>query len=237
MLPARLLLFVVAAAAALLTAGSSYTGAEESSPPFLHLFNGQDLADWDGDPRFWSVQDGAITGETTPVNPTPRNTFLIWRGGLLRDFELHVTYRIAGGNSGIQYRSKDLGDWIVSGYQADFDAKDEWTGIFYEERGRGILGKLGELVVVQPEGKRRVLPLRVTPDEIRTAFRADDWNEYVITMRGYRVRHMINGERTVEATDDDAEHRAREGILAFQLHAGEPMRVQFKDIRLRILGE
>src|SRR5262245_35659542 len=102
----------------LATSGPPVQGAEE----FRSLFNGKDLAGWDGDPKFWSVKEGAITGMTTPENPAKGNTFLIWRGGTLKDFELRLQFRIQGGNSGVQYRSKDLGKWVVSGYQADIDA-------------------------------------------------------------------------------------------------------------------
>ena len=87
---------------------------------YRSLFNGKDLLGWDGNPKFWSVRDGTITGQTTAENPTQGNTFLIWRLGTVEDFELHLSYRIVGGNSGIQYRSKDLGNWVVGGYQADY---------------------------------------------------------------------------------------------------------------------
>lgn len=93
-----------------------------------------------------------ITARTTRENPTQGNTFLIWRGGTVRDFELSVKFLIVGGNSGIQYRSKDLGNWRVGGYQADFEAGDRFTGIVYEERGRGILGNVGEKATVGRTG-------------------------------------------------------------------------------------
>ena len=105
------------------------------------LFDGKTLEGWDGDPRFWSVRDGVITGETTPDNPTERNTFLIWRGGTLGDFQLELDFRLVGGNSGIQYRSVERDNWVIHGYQADFDAAGQFSGILYEEGGRGILAR------------------------------------------------------------------------------------------------
>jgi 3-keto-disaccharide hydrolase len=199
------------------------------------LFNGKDLTGWDGNPKFWAVKDGAITGMTTKENPTQGNTFLIWKGGTLKDFELRVKFRIEGGNSGIQYRSKDMGNWVVGGYQADFDAANGFTGILYEERGRGILANLGDKVSIGADGKPVKTGSAGTPEEIKAAIKKGDWNEYVITARGNHLVQAINGKVTVEATDEDEKRRAMEGILALQLHAGPPMTVQFKDITLKVL--
>src|SRR5580765_1217433 len=113
--------------------------AADDDPSFKSLFNRKDLSGWDGNPKFWSVKDGAITGQTTDDNKTDGNTFLIWKDGTVDDFELRLSYKIVGGNSGIQYRSKDKGKWVVNGYQADFEAGDTYSGILYEEGGRGIL--------------------------------------------------------------------------------------------------
>src|SRR5687767_14612132 len=88
------------------------SSAAEDTAGFKSLFNGNDLSGWDGNPKFWSVKDGLVTGQTTADNPTQGNTFLIWRDGTVEDFELRLSYRIVGGNSGIQYRSKDLGSWV-----------------------------------------------------------------------------------------------------------------------------
>jgi hypothetical protein len=221
-------LFCLALAAAV--AGGAGAAGEARS-----LFNGKDLTGWEGDQKFWSVKDGAITGMTTPDNPTKGNTFLIWRGGALKDFELRAKWRIVGGNSGIQYRSKDMGNWVVGGYQADFEAGDMWTGILYEERGRGILAKVGEKVRIGSDSKPVVTGAVGDPAKIKAVVKKGDWNEYVITARGPHLTHAINGTVTAEAVDEDAGKRAMEGILALQLHAGPPMTVQFKDIVLKPL--
>lgn len=225
-------LLALAACLAAAAAAAQGAGAPEG---FRRLFNGRDLTGWDGDPRFWSVRDGAITGETTPENPTRGNTFLIWRGGTLKDFELRLKYRIRNGNSGVQYRSRDLGNWVVAGYQADIDAANEYTGIFYEERGRGILGRLGERVRVGADGKPVKIGEVGDPASIKAAFRKDDWNDYTSVARGFHFVHSINGRTTVEALDEDPERRRSEGILALQLHAGPPMTIQFRDIYLKAL--
>jgi hypothetical protein len=114
---------------------------------FIPIFDGKTLEGWDGNPAFWRVEDGAITGQTTKDNPTQGNTFIIWRQGALDDFELKLEYRIIGGNSGIQYRSFEKPDdpewkrWVIGGYQADFEAGDTYSGILYGERFRGVLAR------------------------------------------------------------------------------------------------
>ena len=113
---------------------------------FESIFDGTSLKNWDGDPAFWRAANGALTGESTIENPVKQNTFLIWRGGAPRDFELKVEYRLSATNSGIQIRSvqlpagPDTGKWVMKGYQADIDAENQFTGQIYEERGRGFLG-------------------------------------------------------------------------------------------------
>jgi len=118
------------------------------------LFNGKDLTGWKG-LDFWSVEDGVITGRTTKEKPTKGNTFLIWEGEVA-DFELTFQYKIVGGNSGggIQYRSKDFGDFVVGGYQGDFEGGKTYSGILYEERGRGILCPRGQRVAITADGKK-----------------------------------------------------------------------------------
>ena len=210
--------------------------AADSEAGFESLFNGRDLSGWEGDPKFWSVKDGIINGQTTVENPLKQNTFLIWKAGTVDDFELRFTYRIVGGNSGAQYRSKDLGNWVVGGYQADLEAGNTYTGILYEERGRGILAQRGQKTVIDETGKVNVVGSVGNSDEIQAAIKKEDWNDYVVIAQGNHIIHRINGRMTVDVMDDQAEKRATSGILALQLHAGDPMRIQFKNIRLKRLA-
>jgi len=207
--------------------------AADEEPGFKSLFNGNDLAGWDGDPKFWSVKDGAVTGQTTAENPTKGNTFLIWRDGPVDDFELRLSFKIVGGNSGIQYRSKDLGNWVVGGYQGDFEAGETYSGILYEERGRGILAQRGQKTEIGPDGKVNVVASLGDTKDIQTVIKKEDWNEYVILARGNELTHIINGRVTAQVVDNQPEKRALSGILALQLHAGPPMTVQFKNIRIK----
>lgn len=225
----------------LLVLPSAFAGDVE--PGFTSLFNGKDLAGWEGLPDFWSVEDGAITGRTTKERPTKGNTFLVWKGGTVDDFELRASFKMVPGdaagfvNSGIQYRSKviDPDKWVVGGYQADMEAGPNYTGILYEERGRGILAQRGQMVNIEADGKLRVLGTMGSSADIQSVIKKEDWNDYVIIARGPHLTHIINGRVTADVTDDQAAKRAKSGIIALQLHAGPPMMVQFKNIRIKPL--
>ncbi|MEY2751140.1 MAG: hypothetical protein RLZZ550_1111 [Verrucomicrobiota bacterium] len=203
-----------------------------------NLFNGKDLTGWKG-LDFWSVEDGCITGRTTKEKPTKGNTFLVWQGGEVGDFEFTFKYKIVGGNSGVQYRSKlvDEKNFVVSGYQADFEAGKTYSGILYEEKGRGILAQRGQKTVIKDGEKPGKAKVEVAGEvgksaEIQAKIKAEDWNEYRIVAQGGHLQHFINGVQTVDVTDQTAVG-AKKGILALQLHAGPAMVVQFKDLVLK----
>ncbi len=204
----------------LLITGIWRVNAAESESGFKPLFNGRDLSGWDGNPKFWSVKDGTIMGQTTAENPAPGNTFLIWRDGTVDDFEIRLSYKIVPGdskgfgNSGIQYRSKDFGNWVVGGYQADFEAGTTYSGILYEERMRGILAERGQKVTIDETGKKQITGSFGKSEEIQAAIKKEDWIDYVIRAHGNLLTNIINGKTTVDVTDNDAKARAFSGILA-----------------------
>ena len=214
----------------------------------IQIFNGKDLTGWEGNMDLWSVKDGCITGITPPDPANPEkgiikhNTFLIWKGGTVSDFELSFKYRIEKGNSGVQYRSKELapGDFgpILTGYQADFEAGTKYSGILYEEKGRGILALRGEKTVIKPapEGAKKPVVEKVgmvgDSDAIQASIKSEDWNEYKIIAKGNHVQHFINGHQTIDVTDEDTANAPKEGVLGLQIHQGPPMVVQFKDFNL-----
>lgn len=209
------------------------TGCGPSDEKLESIFDGKSLQGWRGNAQFWSVREGAITGETTERTPTEGNTFLIY-GNVVADFELRLKVRIIGGNSGIQFRSADRGNFVVHGYQTDISSTEEFLGDLYEEGGRGVLAKGGEKVEIRQDGKKVVDKIRGR-SEIATAVRWQDWNDYRLVAKGDRIVQEINGVVTADVVDKE-EHKARaDGILALQLHAGPPMLVQFKDIQLRRL--
>lgn len=211
------------------------TAADNADQGFVSLFDGKTLNGWEGKSQFWSVRDGTITGQTTAENPTKGNTFIIWRGGKVADFELRLKFRMEGGNSGIQYRSTEMGDFVVGGYQADIDAGNNFTGILYEERGRGILVPRCKKLVVREDGSKEVGGSTCDEKDLLGSLKQGDWNEYVVIAKGNHLIQKINGLTTMELTDNQKEKSRAEGILALQLHAGPPMLVQFKDIQLKQL--
>jgi hypothetical protein len=202
-----------------------------------NLFNGKDLTGWKG-LDFWSVEDGCITGRTTKEKPTKGNTFLVYKDEVA-DFELTFKYKIIGGNSGVQYRSKltDEKAFVVAGYQADFEAGKTYSGILYEEKGRGILAQRGQKTVIKEGAAPNKPKIEVAGEvgksaEIQAKIKADDWNDYRIVAKGGHLQHFINGVQTIDVTDETA-LGAKKGILALQLHAGPAMVVQFKDLVLK----
>ena len=195
------------------------------------LFNGKDLSGWKGLPEFWSVQNGAIVGETTPDKPTSGNTFLVYQGKSLDDFELSLKARITGNNnSGIQYRSKvvDEKKRVVSGYQMDMHPSQKYLGMMYEEKGRGIIAQRGQKIKVGADGKRAI----VGDFDKKRNIKLGDWNTYTVIAKGNVLTHKVNGSTTAEIIDEQSSKRSLSGVLALQLHAGSPMKVEVKDVFL-----
>lgn len=210
------------------------TSAQDAET-FTSIFDGKTLKGWEGAEGFWSVEDGAITGQFTAENNLPNNTFLIWREGKVDDFHLKLKFRLTAGNSGIQYRSQEHDNFVVGGYQADIDFGKQWVGINYDERGRGILANRMESVTIQNDGEKTVTKLDGDPKAFLEKYKPEEWNTYEIIAKGNKLEHIVNGITTVKIDDQQTDAREAEGILAFQLHTGPPMKVQFKDVQIKSL--
>jgi hypothetical protein len=229
----------VAAGTFLLFAGLGAAAWGEGPKPdaegFMPIFNGRDMTGWAGLEGWWSVEDGALTSQSTKEKPCTRCNYLMWRGGKAADFELKLNYRIIGGNSGIQFRSRELPGWDIAGYQADMEAGDQWTGCLYDvNTGRAGVSMRGEKTVIDADGKKHVVALG-NPAELAKAVKKGDWNEYHVIAKGNHIILKINGAVMTEVADHEKGKASREGIFAFQMHPGPPMKVQFKDIRLKRL--
>lgn len=249
-------------ACGLIFSASAITASAADEVGFKSIFNGKDLSGWWGNPKLWSVEAGAITGKTgdQPDNQIKHNTFLVYTNDSVDDFELRFKYKIVAnntvgfGNSGVQYRSRVLsvGDFgpIVGGYQADFEAGDTYSGILYEERGRGILAQRGQVTKIVSESEHPDQPNTDSPSnpdkfkvevigsvgdtkDIQANIKKNDWNDYIVIAKGNQLTHIINGRVTVSVIDEDAVNRRKSGVLALQIHVGQPMTVQFKDVRIR----
>ena len=206
------------------------------------IFNGKDLTGWSGDSRLWSVKDGVIHGETTGETKANGNTFLIW-DGKTKDFELRLSFRCnATNNSGIQYRSRHVttsvrNNWVVRGYQHEIRNQNilpNVSGFIYDEGGRrGRTCLVGEKATWGKKGKQITSTL-INADEYKKLFKLNDWNDVIIHVKGTHIQHYTNG-RLVMDFQDSPKLAYKEGVLALQLHAGKPMWVEFKDIRIKEL--
>ena len=185
----------------------------------------------------WSVVDGAIVGLTTADNPAKGNQFLVWQLGGLDDFDLKLKYRISGtnsANSGIQIRSQAHKEGHVSGYQADIDMAGNYAGALYDERGRGMLAQRGQKTTIATGNKQSKASVG-DAQELMKIVKKGDWNEYEVIAQGNHITLKLNGKVTAEVIDNDTKDREFGGVLALQLHAGPPMKIEFKDIQLKRL--
>jgi hypothetical protein len=228
-------LLLIAALAALVLAPR----AARAQDGFEPIFDGETLQGWDGDAEFWRVEDGAITGETSEQTSNKGNTFIIWTKGETADFELKLEYRILSrwANSGIQYRSERLRKYLVRGYQADLESGLLYSGSNYgENTGRGILAGRGKKAWLGDGATKNKIEQFADSRELQTEIRSKgEWNDYHIIARGNHMIHKINGVIMSETVDESKRDARFKGVLALQLHSGPPMKVQFRNIRIKHL--
>jgi hypothetical protein len=198
--------------------GLDYSNPDEPPKPdkdgFVSLFDGASLNGWEGNSEYWKVRDGMIVGDSPGIK---HNDFLCTKQ-TFGDFELRLAFRIIGDsskNSGVQFRSKRVpDDTEVSGYQADIG--DGYWGCLYDE------------------SRRNKVLARPAADEIAKAVKKDDWNTYVIRCEGPRIILTLNGLKTVDYVEDD-DTVARSGVIGLQIHSGNKLEAQFKDIKIKSL--
>lgn len=214
------------------------TALDESNDGFVPIFDGKSLDGWEGDARYWRVEDGEIVGEVTPETLLKQNNFLIWRGGRPANFELKVQFRIsAQGNSGVNYRSEEIAGtkYLLRGYQADIDGANRYTGQNYEERGRTFLAPRGTITYAATGAKPAIIAQIGSADELKQFVKNGDWNEYHIIARGNVLIHVLNGHVMCEVIDDDTEHRKMSGLIGVQVHVGPPMKIEYRSVLLKQL--
>ncbi|HKQ79695.1 MAG TPA: DUF1080 domain-containing protein [Blastocatellia bacterium] len=205
---------------------------------FEPIFDGKTLKGWEGDPKYWRVEQGCLVGEVTPETILKQNSFIVWRGGVTRDFELKVEYRVsAQGNSGINYRSVELPGqpWAMKGYQADIEGQDRWTGQNYEERGRTFMALRGQVTHATEGGKREIIASLGDAKELQALVKKEDWNQYHLIIRGNVLMHILNGHVMSVVIDDDTKERRFDGLLGVQVHVGPPMKIEYRNFRLKKL--
>jgi hypothetical protein len=171
-----------------------------------------DLAGWKGLDGYWSVKDGVLTGSSRG-KPLSANTFL-YSEEQFGDFELSYQIRLAGAepNSGVQIRSQvtNFERAIVKGAQVD--AGGEYWGCLYDEGGSGMM--------------------RQASPGAMSVVRQNDFNDVVVRCRGRHVTINLNGRITVDADFPSVLQFPDTGVIAFQIHSGPEMEVQFRNVFL-----
>lgn len=232
--------------------GSPEGWSQTTESGFVPLLNGSSLEGWEGDPTYWRIEDGTLVGEVTPTTLLKTNTFLIWQQQQPADFELKGTFRITkNGNSGINYRSERVPEvpYALKGYQADIDGQNKYTGQNYEERGRTTLAYRGQQTRIQPFTQGNVRDLVKNnawtlltvekslgeAEALQSRIKTEDWNEFHLIVKGNRLQHFINGVLMSDVTDLDTVNGKKAGLLGVQVHVGPPMKVEYRNLRLKTL--
>lgn len=227
--------FLILTIAIFCSVSLSDNSAQAQEDGFKSIFDGKSLDGWRGKRGFWKVKDGAIVGETTAKKPLKDNTFLVWQGGDLTDFELRFKFRITGkgANSGVQFRCTQEPDGHLVGYQADIDQAGQWMGFIYDEKtGRKALCQRGEKVSIDKAGKR-TKEVVGDKDKLFQELDLDGFTDYAIKADGNHITISVNGKVTAELHDFEKGHVDFSGVLGLQLHTGPPMKIEFKDIQLK----
>jgi hypothetical protein len=231
---------------------SSSKMADADNEGFIQIFDGKTLSGWEGDPTYWRVEKGNLVGEVTPSTLLKRNSFIIWRGGLTKDFELKVDFRVSKqGNSGINYRSEEVEGipYALRGYQCDIDGEKRYTGMNYDERRRTIIAWPGQKTLLEPvadnsgslsayiknnQWTKSILKGSLGDiDSLKARIKNNDWNEVHLIVKDNRLLHYINGTLMSDVTDNDTANRTFSGLLGVQVHVGPPMKIEYRNFRLR----
>ncbi len=198
---------------------------------FRPIFNGKDLTGWSQQDSYFSVKDGVITGESTPDHPCKPNHHLVYTAEELTDFELRAEFRLSKkANSGIQLRCKPqfIGD---NGYQADMNGGGNYVGFLYHPK-QHLIGERGADVVIDAAGKKKVTRF-ADGKALQDLYRTEQWNDMRVKVEGRAITVWINGVRTTSVEDPREAFFPSKGHIALQLHQGPPMKVEFRNIRLR----
>lgn len=235
---------------------SSFNFQKDNEKDFVHIFDGKTLNGWTGDPIYWRVENGNMVGEVTPETILKRNSFIIWQGGTPENFELKLEYRISkNGNSGINYRSEEIEGvtYALRGYQFDIDGTNRYTGQNYEEKGRTTLAYHGQKVLLEelPDSvanfplsrfieknawtKSKITGSLGNVEELNLHIKSEDWNTCHIIAKGNHMQHYINGILMSDVIDNDVKNRKLKGLIGVQVHVGPPMKIEYRNIRLKTL--
>ena len=215
---------------------SASLGAEED---FVSIFNGKDLTGWSSKPGAWEVKDGEIwcTGASSAKN------WLIWEGGQPADFVLRLEFRWDNGNSGVNVRSIDQGEWQAHGYQVEI-ARQAVMGLWHhslldrehpKRKERHLMALAGQTVRLSKSGEKSMVQ-EGDGEIIKALYKEYDWNTMEIIAKGDTLVQKINGIVFSMVTDQDEEMSTKSGVLALQDH-GKGCVVAFRNLRIQLLSE
>jgi hypothetical protein len=251
--------------AALLEMGGTFAGVAFTQPDpysfndhvgYVSLFDGASLKGWDGNPKFWRAEGGAIIGESTPQNPSG-NSYIVYRDMVAKDFTLKFEIKVEGsGGSGLQYRSKtgipwlaNIADnvtanvgpvnlaWMMTGPQADFwPASKDWTGQFYSENTpMRILAWRGQVVEGAGLSRKQLMGNIGDREALGKLVKQNDWNEYIVIARGGTLIQIVNGQVMAVMVDDDPESSNNQpGMFGIEIEA--TTKVSVRNIWVRKLN-
>jgi len=223
-------ILIASLALALMLNGQAVTPDDNTG--FVEIFDGT-LDNWEGDTKFWRAENKVIVGESTADKVVTQNTFLIWKGGTTKDFELKLEFRMNGTNSGVQYRSDrltDVGPFVLKGYQADMDFVNQYTGMLYEERGRTFLARRGQIARVAEDGKVKLIGSVGDSNTLKGTIAINGWNRLHVIARGNVIIHVLNSNVSAILIDEDEKGRIKEGLLGLQMHTGPSFKVEYRNI-------
>ena len=219
---------------AFLKAAINVTRSQLAEKGFTPMFDGVSLKQWKGGGGWWQVKDGVLQAQSSEEKPNKQNSQLIWTGGQPGNFEMRAEFRLSpGANSGIQLRCKDqeIGD---NGYQADMNGGGNYVGFLYHPK-QHLVGERGAKVVIAADGKKTVERFADSKALQEKVFKGDDWNEYAIICMGPSITLFVNGMKTCELEDHRPEMMPKNGFISLQMHAGPPMKIQYRNLRIKEL--
>ena len=247
---------------AFLALGGSFAGFAFTLPQPINfaeddgsvaIFDGKTLKGWDGNPKFWRVEDGALIGESTPQNPSGNN-YIVYRDIEAKDFTLRFEIKVEGtGGSGFQYRSKtglpwlasiadnvtaNVGpvnlNWMMTGPQADFwPNSPDWTGQFYSENTpMRILAWRGQVVEGSGMARKQLMGNIGDRKQLASLVKMNDWNEFTVIARGGTCMHILNGQLMAVMVDDDPNSSNNQsGFFGIEIEA--TTKVYVRNIRVK----
>ncbi len=233
---------------------------------WVQIFDGKTLSGWDGRPDIWHVEDGALVGESSPEHPSGTTNIIWGGGEPANfELKLEMKLEGSGANGGVQYRSvrvapkvdsltADLSleqrkhrqmeqalvfknaEWNVSGYQADFDFANKYTGQLYEQESpRGIIAWRSQVVATEPDKKPTLLATLGSSDDLKSAIKPGEWNQVEIIADGNTLTHIINGRIMSILVDTDPQFSRGKGIIAFEIEGPGKVKISHRNIWLKTL--